>query len=876
MEDILQQIDRLLEENKGTQAQALMEESLERALASGDRGSAVTLLNELIGFCRETGQAEKSYYYGETVLNLLQEMGLSGTLPFATSVLNIASAYRAGGRLEDAMTCYRAVEQIYSQVLEPGDMLVASLYNNKALLYQEMGEFEAAGAYLERALEIALQHPERYYEQASSYANLAATYLQMGKEQRAVDCFRRAIAMFEAHGVKDAHYCAALASLAAYLFRKGEYDRAEAYFVKAMQGIEESLGRTEAYYRLKENAEACRRAREEQEKADTAYQKGDRGVTGAGDWAERTSDIEKEGFSGSGKAEMDLSPEMLKSDRGKSGMANCDAAEKEKRESDEMWQGESESGTAGQSRQTQPGQQVTGMELCRAYYETYGRAMIHERFPAYEERIAVGLVGEGSDCFGYDDETSRDHDWGPSFLLWVSDQVYAEIGEQLQAAYEELPQTFLGYAYQTSRQGTGRRGVQTIKNFYGRLLGMEHMEGIYKAMETENPGLIPFRQMEESALAAAVNGSVFRDDEGIFTQIRTLLKEHYPERLRYLRIAESAARFCQYGQYNSGRMLRRGDRLSSRILLGRAAEEALRLIYYMERMYPPHDKWLAEGVRRLGGDGRYEDLLQMLSMALESRGEDACRIMEQVGGLLAHELYYVGYISDIESFLEEHVAELLYKSGIADKTVEELVETTARREFEAFDVVKNEGGRAGCQDDWFTFSIMRKSQYLTWDHGMLLQYLYDFDRELERGHNLIEEKYGRMMESTAPERYEEMKERFPEITPEKKEIIERIVAMQVAWMEEFAADYPRLARNARSIHTYEDNGWDTSYETYLRGEISTYSDKMLELYGRYIAAHAAAGQNLAREIMTYSVHMYGYESLEDAEEGQRREAEIST
>ena len=236
MEEILQQIDRLLEENKGAQAQALMEEGLEQALMSGDRGSAVTLLNELIGFCRETGQAEKSYYYGEAVLNLLQEMGLSGTLPFATSVLNIASAYRAGGRLEDAMTCYRAVEQIYSQVLEPGDMLVASLYNNKALLYQEMGEFEAAGAYLERALEIALQHPERYYEQASSYANLAATYLQLGREEQAADCFRRAIDMFEAHGVRDAHYCAALASLAAYLFQKGEFERAEVYFGKAMQG----------------------------------------------------------------------------------------------------------------------------------------------------------------------------------------------------------------------------------------------------------------------------------------------------------------------------------------------------------------------------------------------------------------------------------------------------------------------------------------------------------------------------------------------------------------------------------------------------------------------------------------------------------------
>lgn len=853
MEELLRQIDRLLEENKGAQAQALMEERLGEALAGGDRGGAVTLLNELIGFCRETGQAEKSYYYGETVLELLQEMGLAGTLPFATSVLNIASAYRAGGRLEDAMTCYRAVEQIYSQVLDPGDMLVASLYNNKALLYQETGEFEAAAAYLEQALKIALQHPERYYEQASSYANLAATCLRLGREEQAADCFQKAIGLFEAHGVRDAHYCAALASLATYLFQKEEYEEAENCFIRAMQGIEESLGRTEAYHRLRENAEACRKAREEMEQEEREQE------SQAQEEREQESQAQEE--------------QEQESQAQKKREQKRQAQEEQEQESQVQKKQEQESQAQEKRKQEkQPRQQVSGMELCRAYYETYGRAMIHEKFPAYEEQIAVGLVGEGSDCFGYDDEASRDHDWGPSFLMWVSDRVYEEIGEALQAAYEELPRTFLGYTYRTSRQGIGRRGVQTIRNFYGRLLGMEHMEGIYKAMETENPGLIPFRQMEEDALAAAVNGSVFRDDQGIFTQIRTLLKKCYPQRLRYLRIAEAAARFCQYGQYNSRRMLGRGDRLSSRILLGRASQEALKLVYYMAGQFPPHDKWLAEGVRRLEG-GMYQTLPLLLLKALDSSEEEACRIMEQAGGLLAHELYRAGYISDIDSFLEEHVAELLYKSGIADKSVQELAEDIARREFEAFDAVKNEGGRASCQDDWFTFSIMRKSQYLTWDHQMLLQYLYDFDRELEQGHNLIEEKYGRMMESTAPEQYEGMKERFPEIAPEKKEIIERIVALQVAWMEEFAAEYPYLAGSARRIHSYEDNDWDTSYETYLRGEISTYSDKMLELYGRYIAAHGTAGQNLAREIMTHSVRMYGYENLEDAEEGQRRETE---
>ena len=95
--------------------------------------------------------------------------------------------------------------------------------------------------------------------------------------------------------------------------------------------------------------------------------------------------------------------------------------------------------------------------------------MIAELFPEYESRIAVGLVGEGSDCFGYDDEFSRDHDWGPEFCMWVTDETYAQIGEALELAYEQLPDEFQGYRRATTLQGKGRRGVMTISAFYRRL-----------------------------------------------------------------------------------------------------------------------------------------------------------------------------------------------------------------------------------------------------------------------------------------------------------------------------------------------------------------------------------------------------------------------
>ena len=68
------------------------------------------------------------------------------------------------------------------------------------------------------------------------------------------------------------------------------------------------------------------------------------------------------------------------------------------------------------------------------------------------------------------------------------------------------------------------------------------------------------------------------------------------------------------------------------------------------------------------------------------------------------------------------------------------------------------------------------------------------------------------------------------------------------------------------IHTFEDTPYSTSFETYLRGEMGTYSDRTLELYGRFIVSYLQSGKNLTKDIMTNTALLYGYESLEKAEE----------
>jgi len=186
-------------------------------------------------------------------------------------------------------------------------------------------------------------------------------------------------------------------------------------------------------------------------------------------------------------------------------------------------------------------------------------------------------------------------------------------------------------------------------------------------------------------------------------------------------------------------------------------------------------------------------------------------------------------------------------------------------EWRAFDKVHNEGGRANCQDDFGTFEIMRKSQFLCWDDATLNGYLADLHAAQQVGRNLIQEKYARMMASTAPAQYASFAHTLPALTPWQLATIETIIAQQVAWRVEFAASYPLMSSQARLIRTAEDTPYETSFETYLRGELGTYSAATLQAYQNMIEAYASKGENITAATMNHTAMLYGYASLAEAE-----------
>ncbi|MBQ9278097.1 MAG: DUF4125 family protein [Lachnospiraceae bacterium] len=860
---VLMQYDNMFDVDSMEDIEDFLAHKIDEAYKEEDYYSAITLLNEMIGLCRDTSQGEKADKYSNQVLELMASQEINGTVEYATTLLNIANAYRAFGKLEKSLKLYEDVENIYNDKLETGAFNYASLYNNWSLLYQELGDFVSAANMLGKALKIVDQYPKAVMEQATTRTNIAVTLLRLSREEKdeassdkvyntAMKYLEQALLIYENDGGRDFHYSAALSAMGDVLYYKNKFTEAAEYYGRALEETERHVGKTDAYYRIQDNYE---KAIQSNELANYDHIMND------------FDDAEK----------------MIRED-GKSSYKNLNNKREFK----------------------------NNMERCMTFYYEHGAAMIKEKFPEYESRIAVGLVGDGSDCMEYDDDISKDHDYGVGFCLWLTDEIYGEIGEKLQQEYDKLVENYSSEFFrreENDKKLSERRGVFTIGRFYDTVLDSS---GFYDKL----CGLAGYGQyslseqmwlrLSEERISLATNGRVFRDDLGEFSRVRTALKEYYPNKVIMLKLAQYIHDFSQAGQYNYVRMMARHDYTTANICKAKAIDNAMHIIYILNAKFAPYYKWLRRGLDDVNILAKAVKLLDEISELPVQKeawehssyspyminvADKTATAFEDIAGMILDELNKRRIVRKKDTFLDSYaseIASLAYvnedkdksdvyenkirprvsdvKEGRVSKVAEELIEEIVLREWNQFDKVDNEGGRADCQDDWNTFSIMRRSQYMTWNEDLLTSYRNDLAEADSNGWNLITEKYARMMESTSPEEFEELKEKLPYRSPERIAIQEEIIKIQIEWMEEFAAKYPKMAGNSRSIHTYEDSHYNTSYETYLRGEISTYSDDTLVLYGRFIAKLNQDGKNLAFMIMSNTAKLYGYASVDEAEE----------
>ena len=234
---------------------------------------------------------------------------------------------------------------------------------------------------------------------------------------------------------------------------------------------------------------------------------------------------------------------------------------------------------------------MQGLELSRAYFEAYGAPMLRSQFPEWADRLAVGLVGSGSECFGYDDEISRDHDFEPGFCIFLPEETELDrkTAFRMERAYAGLPAEFQGISRpRLSPVGGNRRGVLRLGDFLEARLGNRSGELSPEA----------WLRLPEQALAEVIGGALFWKGDGIFAALRERLSRQ-PADVRRKKLAGRLLLMGQSGQYNYTRCLAHGEPAAAQLAAGEFVRHAIAAIFLLNERYLPYYKWQFRALREL-------------------------------------------------------------------------------------------------------------------------------------------------------------------------------------------------------------------------------------------------------------------------------------
>ena len=275
---------------------------------------------------------------------------------------------------------------------------------------------------------------------------------------------------------------------------------------------------------------------------------------------------------------------------------------------------------------------MKGLELARAFYKECGEPMLKRDFPELFPLIAVGLVGSGSECYGFDDRLSRDHDFEPAFCIFLPDEsvVDSKTAFLLERAYNKLPQSFMGYERsRVNPVGGSRHGVIRTADFFESKVGSG--DGSLT--------LGGWLSLPDNAFFEAVNGEIFADNLGEVSRIRSRLS-YYPEEIRLKKLAGQLLLAAQSGQYNYGRCLKRGDTAAAQLAAIEFAKSALQIAFLLSKKYMPYYKWSFRALLSLPKySGWAEPLEQLISSGnSDSEAEEKQAIIERIAEDIATEL----------------------------------------------------------------------------------------------------------------------------------------------------------------------------------------------------------------------------------------------
>jgi len=243
---------------------------------------------------------------------------------------------------------------------------------------------------------------------------------------------------------------------------------------------------------------------------------------------------------------------------------------------------------------------MQGIALSRAFYEEIVAPFLATAAPGLS--YAAALIGYGSELLSFDDEQSKDHNWGPRVHIHLSEADFRVQAQPLLAAFADVvPETFagepIGWRARPHPAANGPDAAGAIEH------GLEfhtlegRLDAHFGLRSLENLTPLDWLGFPEQKLLAFTAGAVFHDGDGRLTAARQALA-YFPHDVWYYRIACQWRRIAEEQAF-VGRAGQAGDDLGSRLVAGRLVRDVMALGFLLERRYAPYAKWFGTGFSRL-------------------------------------------------------------------------------------------------------------------------------------------------------------------------------------------------------------------------------------------------------------------------------------
>ena len=529
IDEIMKEVHSLWRQGREKEMAPLLEEAINLCKLQNNNLKLIELLNEYGGCLRNLGEFDKAISAIKESIEVYEKSNLSNEIAYATSIMNLANIYREKKDYFNAEKYFNISKSIFDKLGDKSYSYVG-LLNNFSLLYKEIGDYYSAEKMQLESIRILEKNSKMNVPLAISYNNLYEIQKLAKSNNSSIENLKKAEQiLLKETGTNHPLYASVLNNMADYEFSNKNYNEALSLYKKALEIVRTCYGeKSEAFLSVSKNI----------------------------DFVEdfiKTLSIKEPSCS-----DLENNFETKKSDYITSnGIDYIKSEEIDYKNSNSK--------------------RLTGLERAEIVAK-YTSEFIKVKYPNLYSRICLALVGVGSECLGFDDEISEDHDFSSRCQLFLDDSDYKTYKSDLESSLKIFCKDLESL---TSNLKVVNIEIMPISNFYKYYTLFEN------GPKTESE----YRKVPMDLLCVATNGKVFLDNLGKFSEIRNRLLNFYPEDIRLKKIAFQLNKMAQSGQYNYSRMIKRGDTVAANIAQGEFVKHYLEFVHLLNKKYMPFYKW---------------------------------------------------------------------------------------------------------------------------------------------------------------------------------------------------------------------------------------------------------------------------------------------